>query len=98
MRAAQRWAALVDLTLIRLRRPFYFSACFAAPVWAAFAVEASRPSHIVLFGGFALVCLLLGVLGLLGLLDRDDPLALRAGDSPGLREWKEAKRRAELDP
>lgn len=98
MRSARRWAALVDLASSRLRRPFYFSACFAAPVWAAFAVEVARPSHVVLFGGFALVSLLIGVLGLIGLLDRDAPLTLRGDDPPALREWKEAKQRAELRP
>lgn len=92
VRSARAWAALIDLASARLRRPLYFALCFAAPVWAALAVDASRASHVVLFGGFSLVCLLLGVLGLMGLLDRVDVLALKADDSPALREWKLASR------
>ena len=95
MQSARRWTALIDLASSRLRRRGYVSACFAAPVWAAFAVEAARPSHVVLFGGFALVCLLIGALGLIGLLDRGARLPLRGDDSPALQEWKEAKQRAE---
>lgn len=95
VRSARHWAALTDMVLSRLRRPLYFALCFVAPVWAALAVETSRPSQVVLFGGFALVCLLLGVLGLMGMLDREDRLELRADDPPELREWKVAARRLE---
>lgn len=90
--SVRRWARLVDLVAARLKRPLYFTLCFSAPVWAALAVEVERPSQMVLFGGLGLVSILLGVFGLMGLLDRQDPLADRISDPPALAEWKAAAR------